>query len=656
MDKNPQYAYNAWSMIDWKSINRNPKNSLLVRVWTAFAIIIVIFLFFYAFFGFGQTSSVIFRISGDVTAFNPDSEVWETAKTGQSLSPNLRIKTGANSWVEVRLDDGSLLRIGENTEVKVVTIYVNPMMGIRTARWSMQGNGSVYVNTGESGSVYDIITPNFTASAMSGIMRVDGDEKGNFEVKVPDESSKAIIDMGKITKSIQSGKVAKIDSQNRLSVSDSITDERDTWNQNLNNPDLEIKHESVTSQEDYTFIGFSNPGVEIHVNNIKSATANGEGQFTFNTKLIMGKNNFEFTAIDKASRETKKFVQIERIKPDEHQIIIVSPSDDSSTTEEKVTISGIAVGSERLLVNNSPVRLIKNHFTVVTPLVPGKNKIDFVSYDKNNVKIEKSLLVSRDESEIFALLTISSPKNGAEINEEKAIIKGNTNASTVTINAKTVKLSKGNFEHEVTLEYGKNIFVVSASGPKLKERSETLIIHRPKPNAIIPKLKIDTYPTLVNKREAPISGFVTDAITLTISKKNIKIAKSDGYFSDLISLSEGINKIKIEAISADGGVTTQIIEIVCDVTPPDLSGLAAKRVLGSDSVVIVGQIEHGIKRLIINNTLIQSTDITTGSKGYPDSVTHKIIYYKGNTIIVKAEDAAGNASERVIKIETTTNP
>lgn len=643
-------------MIDWKNINRNPKNSLLARVWTAFAIIIVVFLFFYAFFGFGQASSAIFRISGDVTAFNPDSGVWETAKTGQSLSSNLRIKTGAKSWVEVRLDDGSLLRIGENTEVKVVTIYVNPMMGIRTARWSMQGNGSVYVNTGESGSVYDIITPKFTASAMSGIMRVDGDEKGNFEVKVPDESSKAIIDMGRITKSIQSGKVARIDSQNRLSVSDSITDELDAWNQNLNNPDLEIKHESVTSQEDYTFIGFSNPGVEILVNNVKSATANGEGQFTFNTKLIMGKNNFEFTAKDKASRETRKLVQIERIKPDQHQIIIVSPSDDSSTTEEKVTISGIAVGSERLLVNNSPVRLIKNHFTVVTPLVPGKNKIDFVSFDNNGARIEKSLLVSRNESEIFALLTISSPKNGAEINEEKAIIKGSTNAPQVTINTKSLSLSKGNFELEVALEYGKNIFVVSAKGPKLKEKSETLIIHRPKPNAVIPKLRVDTYPTLVNKREAPISGFVTDAITLTINRKNITFAKSDGYFSDLISLLEGVNKIKIEAISADGGVATQIIEIVCDVTPPDLSGLAAKRVLGSDSVVIVGQIEHGIKRLIVNNTIIQTTDITTGSKGYPDSVTHKIVFYKGNTIIVKAEDAAGNASERVIKIETTTNP
>lgn len=643
-------------MIDWKNLNRNPKNSLLVRVWTAFTIIIVIFLFFYAFFGFGQTSSVIFRINGDVTAFNPDSGVWEAAKTGQSLSSNLRIKTGANSWVEVRLDDGSLLRIGENTEVKVVTIYVNPMMGIRTARWSMQGNGRVYVNTGESGSIYDIITPNFTASAMSGIMRVDGDEKGNFEVKVPDESSKAIIDMGRITKSIQSGKVAKIDSQNRLSVSDSITDELDAWNQNLNNPDLEIKHESVTSQEDYTFIGFSNPGVEIHVNNIKSTTANGEGQFTFNTKLIMGKNNFEFTAIDKAGRETKKLAQIERIKPDEHQIIIVSPNDNSSTTEEKVTISGIAVGSERLLVNNSPVRLIKDHFTVVIPLVPGLNKIDFVSFDINNAKIDKSFLVYRNKSETFALLTISSPKNGAEINEEKAVIRGNTNASQVTINTKSVNLTKGNFEHEVELEFGKNIFVVSASDPKLKERSETLIIHRPKPNAIIPKLKISTYPTLVNKREAPISGTVSDAITLTINKKNITFAKSDGYFSYSIQLSEGVNKIKVEAISADGGVAAQIIEIVCDVTPPDLSRLIAYRTMGKDGITVQGTIEKDIKRLIANNTIIPGTDITLNSIGNFNSLLHFIPSYKGNTIIVKAEDAAGNTSERVIKIETTTNP
>jgi hypothetical protein len=653
MDKQ---AYNNLYMIDWKSIKSKPKNALLTRIWTIFTIIIIIFMIFYSFFKFGQTSSVIFRISGDVTAFNPDSGVWETAKTGQSLSSDLRIKTGAKSWVEVRLDDGSLLRIGENTEVKVVTIYVNPMMGIRTARWSMQGKGTVYVNTGESGSIYDIITPNFTASAMSGIMRVDGDEKGNYEVKVPDESSKAIIDTGKITKSIQSGKVAKIDSENKMSVSDSISDEFDTWNQNLNNPDLEIKHENVTSQEDYTFIGFSNPGISIHVNNIKSATANSEGQFTFNTKLIMGKNIFEFTAIDNAGRETKKRVQIERAKPNEHQIIIVSPEDGSSTTEEKVTISGMAVGSDKLLVNNSNVILNKNHFTVVVPLEPGKNKIDIVSFDKNNARIEKSLLVSRGKSQSFALLTISSPKNSSEIKEGRVIIKGSTNGTRIIINSKTVVLTSGNFDHEVELEYGKNIFVVTASGDKLKDKSETLIIHRPKPNAISPKLKISSYPTLVNKRQAPISGEVTDAITLTINKKNITFAKADGYFSDSIPLSEGVNKIRIEAISADGGVTTQTIEIVCDVTPPDLSRLIAYRTKGKDGITVQGQFDKDTKRLIANNSIIPTTDITINSTGNHNSLFHVITSYKGNTIIVKAEDAAGNASERVIKIETAKNP
>lgn len=643
-------------MIDWKSINAKPKNSLLTRVWTIFTIIIIVFMIFYSFFRFGQTSSVIFRISGDVTAFNPDSGVWETAKTGQSLSSNLRIKTGAKSWVEVRLDDGSLLRIGENTEVKVVTIYVNPMMGIRTARWSMQGNGTVYVNTGESGSIYDIITPNFTASAMSGIMRVDGDEKGNYEVKVPDESSKAIIDTGRVTKSIQSGKVARIDSQNIMSVSDAITDEFDSWNQNLNNPDLEIKYESVTSQENYTFIGFSNPGVGIHVNNVRSATANSEGQFTYNTKLIMGKNIFEFTAVDNAGRETKKRVQIERAKSDEHQIIIVSPEDGSSTAEEKVTVSGMAVGSERLLVNNSPVRLIKNHFTVVVSLVPGTNKIDIASFNKNDAKIEKSLLVSRKESLSIAQLTIYSPKNSSEIKEDKTIIKGNTNGSRITVNSKTVTLSGGNFEHEVELEYGKNIFVLTASGEKLKDKSETLIIHRPKPNAISPKLKISSYPTLVNKREAPISGEVLNAITLTINKKNITFAKSDGYFSDSIPLSEGVNKIRIEAISSDGGVTTQTITIVCDMTPPDLSRLKAYKTIGKDGITVQGLIEKDTKRLIANNTIIPNTDITINSTGNHNTLFHSIPSYKGNTIIVKAEDAAGNTSERVIKIETTTNP
>lgn len=642
-------------MIDLNNINRNPKSSLLLRVWAIFTIIIIISLFFYAFYGFGQISSMIYRINGEVTAFNPDSGVWETAKTGQLLSADLRIKTGTKSWVEVRLDDGSLLRIGENTEVKVITIYINPMMGIRTARWSLQGSGNVYVNTGESGSVYDIITPNFTASALSGTMRVDGDELGNFEVKVSDANGKAVIDLGKIIKPIESGKSAKVDIENKLTMSESITDEQDAWNQNLNNPDLELKFDAVTSQQTTSIIGYTNPEISIWLNNKEVTVANKEGQFIFSTELAMGKNAFEFTAKDKQNRETKKTANIERIKTDEHQIIIISPVEGSVIDENKVSLSGIAVGSEKVLVNNSIVRLVKTQFTTVVNLEPGENKIDIVSFNKDGQKIEKQLYIKRGESHTKATLNILSPRNGIDLKDEKITIIGTTNASQVIINSVIVKVQNGRFEKNIPLEYGKNIFVIKTSDTNYKEANETLIIHRPKPNATIPKLVNISYPSLVNKPDVQISGWVKDAITLSIDKRNISFGKSDGYFTEKLNLKEGVNKITIEAISADGGVSSQTFSIICDMTPPDLSRLKSIRILGKDGIAVVGQIEHGVRRIVINNTAVPSTDITLGTNGGFDSISYNISTYSGNTVVVRAEDAAGNISERVIKIETT-NP
>lgn len=642
-------------MLDLKNINRNPKSSLLFRVWAIFTVIIIISLFFYAFYGFGQISSMIYRINGEVTAFNPDSGVWETAKTGQLLSANLRIKTGTKSWVEVRLDDGSLLRIGENTEVKVITIYINPMMGIRTARWSLQGSGNVYVNTGESGSVYDIITPNFTASALSGTMRVDGDELGNYEVKVSETNGQAIIDLGKIIKPIESGKSAKVDAESKLTMSESITDEQDAWNQNLNNPDLELKFDTVTSQQNTSIIGYTNPEISIWVNNKEATTANKEGQFIFNVELKMGKNAFELTAKDKQNRETKKTAHIERIKTDEHQIIIISPVEGSVIDENKVSLSGIAVGSEKVLVNNSLVRLTKTQFTTVVNLEPGDNKIDIVSYNKDGQRIEKQLYIKRGESHAKATLSILSPQNGIDIREDKVTIIGATNAIKVVINSLVAKVAGGRFEQSMPLEYGKNIFVVRTSDTSYKEASQTLIVHRPKPNATIPKLVNISYPSLVNKPDVQISGWVKDAITLSIDKKNITFGKSDGYFSEKLNLKEGVNKITVEAISADGGVSSQTISIICDMTPPDLSRLKSIRILGKDGIAVVGQIEHGVKRIIVNNTAVPSTDITLGTNGGLDSISYNILSYTGNAVVVRAEDAAGNISERVIKIETT-NP
>ena len=625
----------------------NQKKRLLTYVWIVFVLIVIFGFVLFLAPSSGQIKSYIFRTNGEVTVYNPASESWEGAKQGDELSTNFKIKTASSSWAEVRLDDGSLLRIGENTELEIVSLYINPMMGIRSARWLMKGYGSIYVNTGETGSIYDIITSGFVASATRGTMKVDGDGRGNFLVKVPNSNSNATVTIGNMITRVPSLEQARIDSSNKLKMEKSLVDESDTWNAQMDAPDLKLFYEKTTFEEKEAILGKTNPLNKILLDGQEVAKSSSDGTFEIEIKLPIGKIKYTIRSIDPAGRYVEQQFEIERLEKSDHQLIITNPQEGATITEDKITIKGIAEGSVSLTANGKTIQLSQDKFEIEFQPVEGPNKLNFVSKDKNGKIVTKTLTFIKHKPMPQAQLAITSPDEGTQTESESIIVSGHADTEYVSVGSRMARVEKGIFSITVPLDFGRNSIVVMARSEQKKTASQTVIVYRSKPNSTKPEIAINSTSPLTNKSSIVIIGACKNAKIVQFQNQTVEPSEN-GKFEFIAPLNEGENTLTVFAQSFDGGTASASINITKDTTLPDLSKLKATRVIGETKVVISGRLEHNCT-LLVNGLAISQKDIFAGADF--DSIIHVATSISGDTVVLVGRDPAGNESRLELKIE-----
>ncbi|NLI40921.1 MAG: hypothetical protein GX421_07055 [Caldisericales bacterium] len=625
----------------------NQKKRLLTYIWVIFVLIAIFGFVLFLAPNSGQIKSYVFRTSGEVTIFNPSSESWEGAKQGDELSTSFRIRTASGSWAEVRLDDGSLLRIGENTELEIISLYINPMMGIRSARWLMKGYGSIYVNTGETGSIYDIIAPGFVASATKGTMRVNGDGMGNFLVRVPNSGSDATVTIGNMTTRIPPLGQARIDPSNHFKIEKSVIDESDAWNTRMDAPDLKLFYEKTTSEEKETVLGKTNPLNIILLDGQEVAKSSVEGTFEIEIKLPIGKIKYTIKSIDPAGRYAEQQIEIERLEKSDHQLAITNPQDGAAITGEKVTIEGMAKGSVLLTLNGKPVQLSQEQFKIDFQPAEGENRLEFISKDRNGKIITKTLVFTKHRPMPQAQLTITSPPDGTQTESGNIIISGHSDTEYVSVGSRTTSVEKGFFSITVPLDFGRNSIVVMARSEQKKTASRTVVVYRSRPNSTKPEIAISSTVSLTNKESVRIRGTCKNAKIVQFQNQTVEPAENGG-FEFVATLDEGTNNLTIFAQSPDGGTNSASISVIKDSIPPDLSQLKATRVIGETKVVISGRLEHNCT-LLVNGLAIPQKDVFPGVEF--DSIIHIVTSISGDTVIVVGRDQAGNEGRLELKIE-----
>ena len=103
------------------------------------------------------------EFSGSVETQMAASEPWVAAERNAPLPESARVRTGAGSRLEIELDEGSVLRLGPNSEAEL-SDYSRLSTGQRVTLLSVD-HGLAYVSAAPDPSY-----PDFTVNARKGVL------------------------------------------------------------------------------------------------------------------------------------------------------------------------------------------------------------------------------------------------------------------------------------------------------------------------------------------------------------------------------------------------------------------------------------------------------------------------------------------------------
>jgi hypothetical protein len=241
-------------------------------------------------------------------------------------------------------------------------------------------------------------------------------------------------------------------------------------------------------------------------------------------------------------------------------------------------------------------------------------------------------------------LTVYSPANDGQIVTADIIVKGLTeHHAKVFINGEAVKTAPtGEFKHRLALPLGKQtIRIVAKDRAENQSRIDRKVIHQPKQQFI----ELDgPDPLIANVHQVTLKGRIQPDVTVTIDDKPVALPCE---FSHVLTLAEGRHTLSIKATSASGAVHILPVHIWVDTTSPEIqvknfadpTTLAALKLTGTVSEDADFTID-GVQTILADKTF-----------------DHKLVLAEGeNVFLLVATDAAGNRTEKKIRVLRDTQP
>lgn len=631
------------------------KRRLMNRVWIVFAIITTLALVVFCYPSKKEITRIN-AVSGEVKQMTGDKWI-PVEELGVILSAGDRIRTGADGYAEIILEDGTYIAMENDSEIVVDIVYVNPWQGIRTAQFDLI-HGETVVNAGKKGSHYLITSPTSAISVKGGVCRVSDEE-----IKPLDEDCvvsiesigvdfATVVPYGKAFEKRESGGFVK---------RDSLATNRDREQLSGAQLILVLDETYITTEEsDIIITGKTNVGNTVRVDEMESVDVQADGSFEY-TITNNPYGEFERTVMvnDQAGRKATQIITINRTKPEamtEHRLIITSPADYTKTDKPTILIKGEVQGSVRLKVGSKPVTPQNGLFEYTVSLFTGTQLIEVHSWDEDGIILTKFIHVERTKSLEKAILNITSPKSGTSTTKNRISITGTANTRNVYCNAcilKKMTTSNGTFTLEASLDYGENLLTITAMDESHKESKVDLKIFRLKETTVTepPSIHLDDYDAISNRSRHTITGIAENTINLECNNEKAHL-DADGKFKFTIDLKEGNNHFELVARSASGESTTKSFEMVRDTQGPNLDKLKATRDPTTGKVSIMGILEV-VERIEINGIDVTGETVTTN----PESGTSSILYtlegnYSSNYVKVTAVDIAGNISNKELVIES----
>ncbi|MEM4729709.1 MAG: right-handed parallel beta-helix repeat-containing protein, partial [Thermoplasmata archaeon] len=208
--------------------------------------------------------------------------------------------------------------------------------------------------------------------------------------------------------------------------------------------------------------GLREGAVTINIDNTgwSEITVSEDTRWSYTRLLSDGTHVAKVCVQDVAGNTARILVQIS-IDTSAPSLFLFTPKDGSATSERTITVHGVTDEGAVVTINGLPTPVLKRHFSMQISLEEGPNTIVITASDPSGNSKTIQVRVTLDTEP--PLLEVTSPADGAFLNQEVISFMGRTEPSAVVrVNGLPAHVSGTNFVSLISLSEGVNVIVVTA--------------------------------------------------------------------------------------------------------------------------------------------------------------------------------------------------
>jgi ribosomal protein S6E (S10) len=196
----------------------------------------------------------------------------------------------------------------------------------------------------------------------------------------------------------------------------------------------------------------------------------------------------------------------------------------------------------------------------------------------------------------------------------------------------------GAFVITLPLTIGENTFILQTTDLAGNSKQLMGTIFR---DTVLPEFTSVRFSTgfTTNKPNTLLEGKMSEAGTMVVNGEIVPV-NADGSFEQMLGLSEGRNTFHLEFTDRAGNIRHSWQNVTLDTVAPTLSIVAGESIVDSPSFILAGSVEAGSELFVNGKRIDVGTRQSTG-----DFNTTLTLSYGLNTIVIEAQDSAGNIAE-----------
>jgi hypothetical protein len=332
-------------------------------------------------------------------------------------------------------------------------------------------------------------------------------------------------------------------------------------------------------------------------------------------------------------------------------VTIQQPAEGSFTSATQTTVSGTFSDASQttITVNGITATIQGNSFTASVPVAEGQNSLLVAVTDAAGNRTEVTRHVVRDTT--LPTIVIQQPTANSVTNGSQATVSGTVNdatATTVKVNAVNATLAGNTFSATVPIVEGVNGLSVVAVDAAGNQGAASRNITR---DTTAPTIAISQPGEGVITRNTAltVTGTYIDATATAITVNGIAAAVSGSNFTAVVSLSEGVNTLTVQATDTANNQSEVSTSVTRDTMLPKVTLIQPFEGQVSQTIAVLGVVEDATPVTVTAN----GTPLTVENGSFVGQITRPDGAY---SVRIVATDGAGNTAEVSHAVTVDTAP